>query len=54
MAEKLEALAEHVSAALGDAVAAVEIRGGELCCRVRRDELQRVLEFMRDDAKCRF
>jgi NADH-quinone oxidoreductase subunit C len=54
MEEKLQALAEHVSAALTDAVVATEIRGGELCCRVQREALPRVLEFLRDDPKCGF
>jgi NADH-quinone oxidoreductase subunit C len=54
MEEKLKALAEHLSAALSDAVVAAEIRGGELCCRVRREALPRVLKFLRDDPKCAF
>jgi NADH-quinone oxidoreductase subunit C len=54
MDEKLRALAEHVSAALNDAVVATEIRGGELCCLVERDALSRVLQFLRDDPKCGF
>src|ERR1700751_3510870 len=54
MEEKLQALAEQVSAALSDAVLGTEIRAGELCCRVEREALARVLEFLRDDPKCRF
>jgi NADH-quinone oxidoreductase subunit C len=54
MEEKLQALAEHVSAALPDAVRANEIRDGELCCRVERESLPRVLKFLRDDPKCAF
>jgi NADH-quinone oxidoreductase subunit C len=54
MERKLEALAAHVSAALSDAVIAAEIRGGELCCRVRREALSQVLKFLRDDPKCAF
>jgi NADH-quinone oxidoreductase subunit C len=54
MEEKLQALAEHVSAELPDVVVATEIRGGELCCRVQREALPRVLEFLRDDPKCGF
>ena len=42
MEEKLQALSEHVSAALSDAVVAAEIRGGELCCRVERERRCRV------------
>ena len=54
MEEKLQALVEHVSAALSDAVLATEIRAGELCCRVEREALLRVLRFLRDDPKCGF
>src|SRR5271170_5648483 len=54
MQEKLEALSEHLSAALSDAMIAAEIRGGELCCRVKREALPRVLTFLRDDANCAF
>ena len=54
MEEKLLALAEHVSAALADAVLGTEIRAGELCCRVEREALSRVLQFLRDDPKCGF
>ena len=54
MEEKLAALAEHVSAALSDAVVSTEIRHGELCCRVRREVLPGVIKFLRDDPKCRF
>ncbi len=54
MEERLKALAEHVSAALPDAVGATEIRHGELCLRVGREALPGVLRFLRDDPKCRF
>jgi NADH-quinone oxidoreductase subunit C len=54
MTEKLEALAEHLSAALPDAVRGSAVRHGELCCRVAREALPRALQFLRDDARCRF
>jgi NADH-quinone oxidoreductase subunit C len=54
MEEKLKALADHVLAALSDVVIAVEFHGGELCCRVERQSLFRVLKFLRDDPKCAF
>ena len=54
MQSKLEALSEHVSAALPDAVISAEIRGDELCCRVKREALPRALKFLRDDANCAF
>jgi len=53
MDKKLEALAEHLSAALSDALIAAEIVAGELCCRVVREALPRVLIFLRDDPGCR-
>jgi NADH-quinone oxidoreductase subunit C len=54
MEAKLQALAEHVSAALSDALIGNEIGGGELSCRVEREALPRVLRFLRDDPKCGF
>ncbi len=54
MTEKLAALADHLRAALADAVLAAEIRHGELCCQVERTALPRVLSYLRDDPKCRF
>ena len=50
----LSALAEHVAAALPDAVIGSEIRYGELSLKIEREALARVLRFLRDDAKCRF
>jgi NADH-quinone oxidoreductase subunit C len=54
MDEKLKALAEHLSAALSGALIGIEIIAGELCCRVAREALPRVLTFLRDDPDCRF
>ena len=54
MGETLQNLAEHLSAALSDVMFGPEIRGGELCCRVQRDALTRVLKFLREDPKCAF
>src|SRR5262249_57746711 len=54
MDKKLEALAEHLSAALSDALIAAEIVAGELCCCVVREALPRVLIFLRDDLRCCF
>jgi NADH-quinone oxidoreductase subunit C len=54
MDEKLHALAAHASAALSGTVLANETCGGELCLRVEREALPRVLEFLRDDPKCAF
>src|ERR1700738_2123892 len=54
MDEELQVLAEHVSAALSDALNSTDIRDGELCCRTKREALRRVLRFLRDDSKCSF
>ena len=54
MDEKLQVLAEHLSATLSDALVATELRAGELCCRVERGALLRVLRLLRDDANCHF
>ena len=54
MAAKLQALAEHISAKLSDALIATELRGDELCARIEREALPRVLKFLRDDLGCAF
>ncbi len=54
MDDKLKALAEYLAAALPGAVLEHEIRHGELCVGVVRDELLRVLAFLRDDPRCCF
>jgi NADH-quinone oxidoreductase subunit C len=54
MDQKLQTLAEHVSAELPDALIATEIRQGELYCRIKREALPRVLKFLRDDPRCDF
>jgi NADH-quinone oxidoreductase subunit C len=50
----LHELADYVAAALPGAVTASEISHGELSCRIERDQLPRVLGFLRDDPRCRF
>lgn len=54
MDQKLQALAAHVSAALPDALIATELHRDELCCRIEREALSRVLRFLRDDPRCGF
>ena len=54
MAAKLQALAEHISAKLSDALIATELRGDELCARIEREAMPRVLKFLRDDPGCAF
>jgi NADH-quinone oxidoreductase subunit C len=52
--DRLQELAEHVTAALPKAVVGSEIRHRELSIRIERDKLAEVLHFLRDDPKCRF
>ena len=50
----VEALSEHVTAALGDAVISSAIAYGELTLTVERNSIVAVAKFLRDDPKCRF
>jgi NADH-quinone oxidoreductase subunit C len=54
MEEKLTALAEHLAAALPDAVQGHEIHHGELSVNVARGTILDVLTHLRDDPQCRF
>ncbi len=54
MDEKLKALAEHLAAALPDAIRAHDIHHGELSTEVARDAILDVLRHLRDDPDCRF
>jgi NADH-quinone oxidoreductase subunit C len=54
MEDQLKALAEHLAAALPEAVTGSEIRHDELCVQVEYAALPQVLSFLRDDTKCRF
>jgi NADH-quinone oxidoreductase subunit C len=54
MDAKLQALAEHISAELSYALIATELRRDELCARIEREALPRVLRFLRDDPRCAF
>ena len=50
----LQDLKDIVTAALGDAVLDTEESAGELCLRVKRGEIQRVLTYLRDDVNGQF
>jgi NADH-quinone oxidoreductase subunit C len=54
MDETLNALAEHLAAALPSVVQGSEIHHGELTVRVPHDAVLEVLTFLRDDPRCRF
>lgn len=50
----LQDLGEHVAAALPNDVLDHTVAAGELCVRVRREAVAKVLTFLRDDANCQF
>ena len=50
----LEALGAHIQAGLPQAVTDVAVAGGELVVHARRDAIAAVLQFLKDDARCRF
>ena len=54
MNEALTELAEHITAAQSGAVTASVIALDELCLRVKREAIVRVLTFLRDDSACQF
>ena len=54
MSAALRDLGEYARAALGAAVCDVEIAKGELVVRVGREDIVKLLTFLRDDAKCLF
>jgi len=54
MDDKLTVLAEHLAAALPDAVQDYALGYGELTVGVPRESIVEVLTFLRDDPQCRF
>ncbi len=54
MTEKLNAIADHATSRLGDAVTGSGIAYGELTLTVERSRINEVLQWLRDDAQCRF
>ena len=54
MIEALIDLGEYVQAALPEAVTETEQRNGQLILHARRDEILRVLTYLRDDSNCQF
>ena len=54
MSEALRELGDYVAGALGGAVLQRHVRLGELALEVERDQLLRVLLFLRDDPNCLF
>lgn len=50
----MQDLREHIEAQMGDAVNNTEIANGELTLNVRRAEIVKVVNFLRDDPLCKF
>jgi NADH-quinone oxidoreductase subunit C len=54
MNEALQDLGQHISAALPDEILDSEIAYDELSLTIRREDLLKVLKFLRDDQNCQF
>ncbi len=54
MSEILKELGEYVELKLGAAVRSSAVRFGELTLTVEREQIARVLRFLRDDGRCRY
>ena len=55
MDQALTELGDHIQGSLGgDDITAVEVANGELIVSARREAIERVLQFLRDDAACSF
>ena len=54
MSADLKDLGDHIAASLGEAVTQTAIAYGELTLVVRGEDIVRVVEFLRDDPRCRF
>jgi len=52
--EALQALGEHIAAALDEDVTGFEVAHGELTVTIHRDRVLKVIRFLRDDPECRF
>jgi NADH-quinone oxidoreductase subunit C len=54
MTEQLQTIAAHVQSNLGDAITGSTIAFGELTVTADASRINTVLQFLRDDAECRF
>jgi NADH-quinone oxidoreductase subunit C len=54
MSADLQALSDHIASSLGEAIEDRAIAYGELTLVARRDDIVRVITFLRDDPQCRF
>jgi NADH-quinone oxidoreductase subunit C len=54
MTQALKDLGDHITSALPAGVTSSEISHGQLIVRVEREQIVRVMSFLRDDPACRF
>jgi NADH-quinone oxidoreductase subunit C len=54
MSADLQALSDHIASSLGESIEDRAIAYGELTVVARRDDIVRVITFLRDDPQCRF
>ncbi|PVE23252.1 NADH-quinone oxidoreductase subunit C [Microvirga sp. KLBC 81] len=54
MSAELQALSDHIASSLGEAIEDRAIAYGELTIVARREDIVRVVTFLRDDPQCRF
>ncbi|WNJ98463.1 NADH-quinone oxidoreductase subunit C [Thalassospiraceae bacterium LMO-JJ14] len=54
MDQVLQELGGYIRDTLGDSVEDVNVRLGQLTVEIRRDDVLKVLKFLRDDANCQF
>ena len=54
MSADLKDLGDHIATTLGDAITHVAVAYGELTVVARAEDVVRVVEFLRDDPRCRF
>jgi NADH-quinone oxidoreductase subunit C len=54
MSAELQALGDHISLSLGDAINSAAVAYGELTIVARASDIVRVITFLRDDPRCRF
>ncbi len=54
MDQALKELGKHVQDTLGDAVTGTTMRLGELSIEINRDDVLKIIKFLRDDVNCQF
>ena len=52
--DELQDLAEHIEESLDGAVLSHTYENGEIAFNVKREEIIRVLRFLKDDPECKF